>query len=364
MRKHRRMRHPGSTMMGGLVAVALAGLIIGIVLALRSTGILDRRVVFGADSAKVVHDVAVAKSAAERDGQKLGDGTPLEYNSQMCTVPLAGAALPSGAAAAFVEGAKTRGRLTDQQVWSQLVAPHHGDTAAEPATAPWSTLAAEAVARATEAIADVNLMPSVLTAGPAGSDAASEGEQGARGGVVLLAGCGLGRLASAVAETSFASRVSLVACTEQGSEDQAVAEAHLQQVLSGRALLSTRVVLAPGPSAGPRLGLGASSVDLFLSPLEATFREVRPAESARGGRERPPREPVAPSWKALYPASRPRSLRPRVARNARAALRLTPHAPSRGPVPSVVPSPAASGRPCLPRIRGVLHAPPGRRRVL
>ncbi|KAA0174243.1 hypothetical protein FNF27_04255 [Cafeteria roenbergensis] len=263
MRKHRRMRLPPWSMWGGLVAAAGIVIITGIILGIRATGIMDRRVVFGADSSSIPVDFEVATAAAARDSKLLADGMPLEYNGPLCSVPLTAASASRGAAASYADAAAARGGLTPIQTWGDLVPPHHGDPSAADAVAGWSRRSAAAVRRTVEALVDAEVMPASL---------GEPSSLGGRSSTALLASCGLGHVASAAAGNHWLAN-SEVLCTEASSARHAVAEAQLQQLLSGPRLRRVRAVLAPGPAVAPRLGLADGSVQLVLAPVESMFLE-------------------------------------------------------------------------------------------
>lgn len=272
MRKHRRMRLPPWSMWGGLVAAAGIVVIASIILGLRATGILDRRVVFGADSSSIPVDFEVATAAAQRDSKPLADGMPLEYNGPLCSVSLTTASDARGAAASYADAAAARGGITPIQTWGDLVPPHHGDPSTEDAVAGWSRRSAAAVKRTVEALVDAEVMPAELDQPSAG---------GGRSSVVLLASCGLGHIASAAASNHWLAESDIL-CTEASSPRHAVAEAQLQQLLAGPRLRRVRALLAPGPAVAPRLGLADGSLALVLAPVESTFLEVSDASQGKG----------------------------------------------------------------------------------
>lgn len=299
MRKHRRMRLPPWSMWGGLVAAAGIVIITGIILGIRATGIMDRRVVFGADSSSIPVDFEVATAAAARDSKLLADGMPLEYNGPLCSVPLTAASASRGAAASYADAAAARGGLTPIQTWGDLVPPHHGDPSAADAVAGWSRRSAAAVRRTVEALVDAEVMPATL---------GEPSSLGGRSSTALLASCGLGHVASAAAGNHWLAN-SEVLCTEASSARHAVAEAQLQQLLSGPRLRRVRAVLAPGPAVAPRLGLADGSVQLVLAPVESMFLEVSALLAGRArrrcARARPPFPPPRASRRAALPSLPP-----------------------------------------------------------
>jgi hypothetical protein len=247
-------------------------IVIFIILGLRWTGILDRRTLVRLDITSLAAEASQAGLAVERDSGAHADGVELEYNSQICTVSLARAAAIDGPPAAAAEGAKLRGGVTAEQVWTPYVVPVAGAHDSIDAAELWRKRASSAVSRLVTAIKDANVFSSDAALAMTGSDTDGSTKQADRA-LVLVGSCGLGALEEAAVR--FFPGASRVVCSEQSAADTEIAMEHMQRRASGEALLASSVVLAPGPSLVPRLGSALSGkVSLVLSPIESTFLKV------------------------------------------------------------------------------------------